>query len=170
MAMLYNTLGITDPHVIAEVIQTGNLQGLTAGPAQEMLSVKKEIEMLRDGKKPIPLLTQNHLLHIQQIQLNILNDPEFIVNATTPGSEGSPQDAIVVQNSIATMKEHIQLWKQLSMTDPELLAALKLPNIAGQGAPPPAGGAPGAKAPKTTSPALNETAHNQPQPNGGTPQ
>ena len=170
LAMLYNSLGITDPHVIAEVIQTGNLQGLTAGPAQEMLSIRKEIEMLRNGQKPLALLTQNHLLHIQQIQLNVLNDPEFIVNASTPGSQGSPKDAIIVQNAIQLMKEHIQLWKQLSMTDPELLAALKLPNISGQGTTPPPGGAPGAKAPKTASPALNEAAHNQPQPNGGTPQ
>jgi len=171
LAMLYNSMGITDPHTIAEVIQTGNLQTMTAGPMQEMLSIKKEIEMLRAGKKPIPLLTQNHLLHIQQIQLNVLNDPEFIVDATTPGSQGTALDAQIVQNSLGCMQQHIQLWKQLSMESPELVAALKLPNISGQGGPAPKPGAPGAGAPKTENPALNESAHNQPQkpPNGGTP-
>jgi hypothetical protein len=164
LAMLYNQLGVTDPHVIAEVIQTGQLQAMTSGPLQEMLSIRKEIEMLRRGEKPVPLLTQNHLLHIQQIQLNVLNDPEFIQGATTPGSQAPDMNATIVQNAIELMQAHINLWQQLSMQSPELVAALKLPNIAGQPGPAQKAGAPGAAAPKTSNPTMNEMSHNAPQP------
>jgi hypothetical protein len=162
LAMLYNTLGLTDPRVIAEVLETGTLQNLTAGPQQEMMAVKKEIEMLRAGQMPMILKTQNHLLAIKQLQSNILNDPKFVSGAATPGSQSPGNDAIVVQNTLLAIQQHIAYWKQISVEEPELVAAIGIPNIAAPAAPPPPGaGNKAAATPKTSSPQLNEAAHNQ---------
>lgn len=72
--MLIENKLITTPEELLMVIETGNLEPLTEGPTNELLSIKKENEELSDGKPMKVLVTDNHRLHIQEHKC-VLSDP-----------------------------------------------------------------------------------------------
>ena len=143
MAQLYKEMGfITTPQDVGEVLQTGNLKTMTQGPHAEMMRIYKENEILSQGGTVKSLLTDNHPLFIKE-RMSLFADATLL-NSNQPGSMTDQ----IVANVLANIKEHIDLWKKLSQTEPELCALLNIPNIAGGGAP---------NAPAT------------PSPNGGAP-
>lgn len=145
LANLYKDFGfITSPQDLGEVLQTGNLKTMTQGPHAEMMRIYKENEILSQGGTVKSLLTDNHPLFIKE-RMSLFADAQLL-NSNEPGS----QTDTIVQNVLANIQEHIDLWKKLSSEQPELCALLNIPNIASGGAPgapaapPPAGGPPGA--------------------------
>jgi hypothetical protein len=133
MANLYKDMNfITTPQDVAEVLQTGNLKTLTQGPHAEMMRIYKENEILSQGGTVKSLLTDNHPLFIKE-RMSLFADAQ-IMNSNEPGSMTDQ----IVTNVLANIREHIQLWKQLSKEEPELCALLNIPNIGGQQPPPPA--------------------------------
>lgn len=142
MANLYKDMGfITTLQDVAEVLQTGNLKTMTQGPHAEMMSIYKENEILSKGGTCKALLTQNHPLYIKE-HMVVLSNPD-LVNTNDPGSLNDT----IVTNTVEHIKEHIQLWKQLSAEQPELCALLNIPNISGAPAAPPPGAGPQAPHP-----------------------
>jgi len=148
MANLYKDMGfITTPQDVAEVLQTGNMKTLTQGPHAEMMRIYKENEILSQGGTVKSLLTDNHPLFIKE-RMSLFADAQ-ILNSNEPGSMTDQ----IVTNVLANIKEHIQLWKQLSKEEPELCALLNIPNIGG-----------GPPAPTQNPPNAPPKAPNQPMP------
>ncbi len=134
MANLYKDFGfITSPQDLGEVLQTGNLKVMTQGPHAEMMRIYKENEILSQGGQVKSLLTDNHPLFIKE-RMSLFADAQLL-NSNEPGS----MTDTIVTNVLANIKEHINLWKQLSQEEPELCALLSIPNIAQQAAPAPQG-------------------------------
>lgn len=71
--MLQNGL-IQTPDQLLQVINTGNLDVLTEGKTNELLSIKAENETLADGQAVPVMITDLHLTHIQEHKC-ILSDP-----------------------------------------------------------------------------------------------
>ncbi len=175
MVGLYKDMGfITTPQDAAEVLQTGNLKTLTQGPHAEMMRIYKENEILSQGGTVKSLLTDNHPLFIKE-RMALFADAQLL-NSNEPGSQTDQ----IVENVLANIQEHIDLWKKLSKEQPELCALLNIPNIAGGGgptAPPPPGpgGPPKAPgmAPQGPAAAMNNGKPVQipktPMPAGGVP-
>jgi hypothetical protein len=131
LAQLYKDFGfITAPQDIAEILQTGNLKVMTQGPHAEMMRIYKENEILSQGGTVKSLLTDNHPLFIKE-RMSLFADAQLL-NSNEPGSLTDQ----IVQNVLANITEHIDLWKKLSQTQPELCALLNIPNIGSQQAPP----------------------------------
>lgn len=157
LANLYKDFGfITSPQDLGEVLQTGNLKVMTQGPHAEMMRIYKENEILSQGGTVKSLLTDNHPLFIKE-RMSLFADAQLL-NSNEPGS----QTDLIVTNVLENIKEHIDLWKQLSKEQPELCALLNIPNIATQAAPAvPApkpvgnGGGAGAMAPQGAAGGLN---------------
>jgi hypothetical protein len=84
---------ITTPQQYLTVINTGNLDPLTQGDQAELLLIRKENEMLSDGKPAIALQFDAHELHINEHK-SVLADPELRTN-----------DAFV-QNVVAHIQQH----------------------------------------------------------------
>ena len=134
LANLYKDFGfITSPQDLGEVLQTGNLKTMTQGPHAEMMRIYKENEILSQGGTVKSLLTDNHPLFIKE-RMSLFADAQLL-NSNEPGSQTDQ----IVANVLANITEHIDLWKKLSATQPELAALLNIPNIASQQAPPPQG-------------------------------
>lgn len=107
------------------MLQTGNLKTMTQGPHAEMMRIYKENEILSQGGTVKSLLTDNHPLFIKE-RMSLFADATLL-NSNQPGSMTDQ----IVANVLANIKEHIDLWKKLSQTEPELCALLNIPNIAG---------------------------------------
>lgn len=60
---------------LLQVINTGNLEPLTSGQTNALLSLKSENEMLSDGKQVPVLITDDHLQHINEHKC-VVSDPE----------------------------------------------------------------------------------------------
>lgn len=173
LAQLYKDMNfITSAQDLAEVLQTGNLKTMTQGPHAEMMRIYKENEILSQGGKVKSLVTDNHPLFIKE-RMSLFADAQ-ILNSNEPGSETDT----IVANVLANITEHINLWKQLSMEQPELCALLNIPNIASKpspNVPPPPGGGPGAPgmAPQGAAAGLNNgkpvMIPKSPLPAGGVP-
>jgi hypothetical protein len=130
LANLYKDFGfINSPQDLGEVLQTGNLKVMTQGPHAEMMRIYKENEILSQGGQVKSLLTDNHPLFIKE-RMSLFADAQLL-NSNEPGS----MTDVIVTNVLANIKEHINLWKQLSQEEPELCALLNIPNIAQQPAP-----------------------------------
>lgn len=63
------------PDELLQVIQTGNLEPLTSGTTSELLSLKTENEKLADGEQVPVMITDDHLLHINEHK-TVVADPE----------------------------------------------------------------------------------------------
>lgn len=125
LANLYKDFGfITSPQDLGEVLQTGNLKVMTQGPHAVMMRIYKENEILSQGGQVKSLFTDNHPLFIKE-RMSLFADAQLL-NSNEPGSTAD----MIVTNVLANIKEHINLWKQLSAQEPELCALLNIPNIA----------------------------------------
>ena len=108
------------PDELLSVINTGNLQPFTQGKTMELLAVQQENELLRDGAEMKAIITDDHILHINEHK-SVLADPE------------SRKDIKILTAALTHLQEHIDLLK-----DPQYQQLLQL---MGQ---PPLPGAPGA--------------------------
>jgi hypothetical protein len=103
------------------VLQTGNLKLMTQGPHAEMMRIYKENEILSQGGTVKSLLTDNHPLFIKE-RMSLFADAQLL-NSDEPGS----QTDTIVANVLANIKEHIDLWKQLSADRAGTLRPFKYP-------------------------------------------
>ena len=109
-----------------QVIATGRLEPLIEGKQAELLNIKSENEHLADGDVPDAVVTDQHVLHIQEHKV-VLSSPE---------ARAVPE---VVEAVTAHMQAHIELLK----SDPVLLKLLgQEPLQVPAELPPPPGGAP----------------------------
>jgi hypothetical protein len=114
------------------VVETGKLEPTVEGKMAQLLSIRAENEALSDGKQVKVLMTDNHPEHVLE-HVHVINDP-----ATRDAPPGSRM-AIVVQNTLQHIQEHVQQWKSM---DPDLMAML------GIAPPPPQGPTPGQPSPQ----------------------
>lgn len=105
--MLSNGL-IKYPDELLQVIQTGNLDAMVEGRTTELIAIKAENEALAEGKQVPVMITDDHLLHIQEHKA-IVSDPTV------------REDAGVV----TSVTEHIMLHYQF-LSDPTIAPLLAL--------------------------------------------
>ena len=79
------------------VIETGNLNVLTEGPMNELMSIKAENEKLTDGVVVRALITDNHGLHMSEHKA-LINDPAV------------RDDVERLQAAMSHLQEHWALW------------------------------------------------------------
>jgi hypothetical protein len=127
---------IKTPQEYFSVLNTGNLDPITEGPEAENSLIRKENEELMDGKPVQALVFDSHVLHMQEHKA-ILANPEVRRNGQT------------VQNTLAHIQEHMQLWKNqdpafglISGEPPAPMPMMAPPPGAPMGPPPGPQGAP----------------------------
>jgi hypothetical protein len=102
-------MGLIDsPEKYLMVMNTGNLDYLTEGKMDEMMTIKGENEAMIRGEDVIAIFSDNHALHIKEHR-DVLAD--YILR----------RDPELVQSVLDHMQEHISL---LQTTDPNLLAII----------------------------------------------
>lgn len=114
------------PEQYFQIIKTGNLDVGFEGTTSQLLNIKKENEMLLEGKKPISTMLDQHSLHIAEHQA-VISDPELREN---------PE---LVKNVLDHIQGHIDY---LRTTDPAILQMIgeqPLPPSPGAQLPPGAG-------------------------------
>jgi hypothetical protein len=110
------------PEQYLQVLRTGNLDVVYEGATSQLLCIKKENEMMLEGKKPMATMLDQHSMHIKEHQA-VISDPELREN---------PE---LVKNVLDHVQEHINY---LRTTDPGILSMLgeqPLPPAPGQQAP-----------------------------------
>jgi len=124
---------IETPKQYIAVLTTGQLDPLIEGTQHALLNIRAENEDMRNGKPPMPLVTENHEDHVREHR-SIIENPE---------AKSDPQFVQMVLNHI---QEHIDLWRG---ADPAILMITKqnpppMPPMMGPpqgpGGPPPQGG------------------------------
>ena len=108
------------------VMNTGNLDYLTEGKMDEMMTIKGENEAMVRGEDVIAIFSDNHSLHIKEHR-DVLAD--YVLR----------RDPELVQTVLDHMQEHINL---LQTTDPNLLAIIGEQPLAPPGGTPAAPGQP----------------------------
>jgi hypothetical protein len=107
------------PEQYFQILKTGNLDVAFEGETSQLRCIKKENEMMQDGKKPIADMLDKHSLHIREHQ-SVTSDPELRLNPILR--------AAVLQH----IQEHITF---LRTTDPAILQMIgeqPLPPAPGQ--------------------------------------
>lgn len=99
---------INSPEKYLMVLNTGNLDYLTEGKMDEMMTIKGENEAMIRGEEVIAIFSDNHALHIKEHR-DVLAD--YMLR----------RDPELVQSVLDHMQEHINL---LQTTDPNLLAII----------------------------------------------
>ena len=122
---------ITMPDELLQVINTGCLEPMTEGKTSELLSIKQENQMLSEGKDCIVILTDDHILHIQEHK-SVLADPTARSNNE------------IVQTTLKHLQDHIGI-----LSSPQYSQLMQL---MGQPALQPQGGAPGSPQAPGSSP------------------
>lgn len=108
--------GLINKEEYITVVTTGQLEPIYAYEKAELLTIKRENEDLQDGKPAICLATDNHPLHIRE-HLTLLSDPEIRKEPNNP----------VVMNVLQHIQEHENMWMQLTMNNPVMLAVQNIP-------------------------------------------
>jgi hypothetical protein len=103
---------ITSVEQFIEVVESGRVESMTESPLTELLNLRKENELLREGQVPVlPPFTDHHPKHIQEHRA-VLDDPQARTNPT------------VVHAALAHIQEHMNVWRQ---APPDLLMVLGIP-------------------------------------------
>lgn len=84
-----------------QVLTTGKLEPIYEGQQAELMNIRAENEKLQAGEMVQALATDNPKLHINE-HLVVLASPE------------SRQDPKIVENALAHIQEHIEMWKTAS--------------------------------------------------------
>lgn len=113
---------ITDPKQYILLVKTGNLDQEIEADEAEALNVRRENELIRNGREPVLIATDNHMQHIAAHK-NAIGDPS------------AREDPNVVTAGLNHIQKHLQALQQV---DPVLLRAT------GQTPLPPPGPPPGA--------------------------
>lgn len=125
---------IKDPQQYIGVIETGTVEPLLEAPRSKRELIRKENEVLLEGKPVLAMAGDTHIQHCQEHQV-ILDDPEIRMRANM----GDQLAIQIVQNTIAHIMEH----KNLNMTqDPFWFA------VSGEQPPPPPMMGPGPMGPQ----------------------
>ena len=137
--MMLETKAISTADELLQVINTGSLEPLTEGKTHELLSIRAENEAITAGEPVIALLTDEHLLHINEHKCVTSN----------PVARTNPE---LIERALAHIQEHLNI-----LTDPantQMLLALgqqPMPGAPGEApgeAPPGPGGPPGPPGPQ----------------------
>jgi hypothetical protein len=88
-----------------QVAATGQLDSIFESKESGVELIKKENEMLLDGKLPKALISDMHMEHIPEHQ-TVLNDPQLRLRAT----EGDMDANNILGNTLAHVQEHFNLW------------------------------------------------------------
>lgn len=97
---------IQTPQEYIQVMNTGNLEPIIKGPQSQVDRIAAENEALMDGKPVRALVSDPHLLDIQE-HTSVINDPVVRQKA----AEGDPYAQKVVANTLAHIQEHMMLYK-----------------------------------------------------------
>jgi hypothetical protein len=108
--------GLLNKEEYLTVLRTGQLEPLYAYERAELMTIRKENELLQSGKPVKALATDNHPLHIRE-HLTLLSDPNI-------RSGENPVAQMVLQHIQA---EHMAMWQQLTLTNPAILAIQNIP-------------------------------------------
>jgi hypothetical protein len=100
---------IKDAEQYLMVVNTGKLEPLVEAQTNNLLLVRAENEMLKNGQLPVALMTDPPELHITE-HLSVLSTPE------------SRQDPAIIQATLQHVQEHLNLWRS---ADPAILMLLK---------------------------------------------
>lgn len=136
---------ITSPRQYLTVVETGNLDALTAPDEDANLLILEENERLSEGKPVQAVITENHANHIKS-HMSVASSPE------------AKEDVNLVSALMEHIQDHLNLWQDASMNNPAILFAtgqqplppMPGPMMAGPGGPPP-GAQPG-NAPEIAGP------------------
>lgn len=138
-----------------EIVETGNLEVVLEAPASEQIYVKSENEALSDGEQPKALLLDDHLMHIHEHK-TVLNSIE------------ARQDPMIVQNTIAHINDHLNIFEDPNNAKLLLALGQHPPQPAPPGPPPgmrgPPAGPPGPMGPP--HPGMHPPAPHQPAHSG----
>jgi hypothetical protein len=153
---------LTSPEQYLALINTGNLNVMTRGQTDEIMTIKSENEDLVEGKNIIrALYSDAHSLHIREHK-SVIADPTL------------RRDAKLISRVLDHMQEHIELLKN---TDPNMLQLMGEQPLAPTGGSPigPGGAAPQQVPQGAPSPAGNmsnpeSTGQQGPNPNAMLPQ
>lgn len=105
---------IATPQQYMEVATTGSLTPLTDKPLSERALIERENEMMVDGQPARIAATHNHPAHINEHSVLLL-DPDVL------------NDPVAYETVSQHLIEHVQTWQQISIAQPDLLAALGIP-------------------------------------------
>ncbi len=72
------------PQEYLTVLETGNLEPMTQGIQTQLSTIHAENEMMLQGKQALVLVTDAHLLHVQE-HLTLLSNPEVRANSELTG-------------------------------------------------------------------------------------
>lgn len=122
---------VKTPQEYLTVMSTGNLDPLIKGSESQLHLIHKENEFLMDGKPVKALVTDSHILHIQE-HLTNLSDPAVRDNEKLSGQ------------TLAHVMEHVELYK----TQDPLFAMINGEPPSPQPMAPPPGGPPPGPAPE----------------------
>lgn len=136
---------IKTPQEYLTVVETGNLEPMIEGPEAQLALIRKEKELLMDGKPAQPMVGDAHLLHMQE-HLPILSDPDLRARAAA----GDPAATAIIKQTTDHVMEHNRLyhtqdpiWSQIAGEPPAPPPPMPPPPPGMMGPPPPSGpGAP----------------------------
>lgn len=122
---------IKNPQQYFMVIETGRIDSMMEGDISDLMLIKRENELMLEGREVFAALLDRHRMHIMEHQ-SVINDPELRSN---------PE---LLANVQAHIQEHIDI---LRTADPDLLQLIGeqplAPPQAPQGTPPMPEGGPG---------------------------
>ena len=113
--------GKITPEQYFEVMETGNIEPVLQATDAQNLLITEENEALMRSEMVTPLKFDNHPLHIL----------EHLAKMSNMDTRSNPKVIQSIQNHV---EGHRQLWTQISKSEPEICALLKIPVL---GAPPP---------------------------------
>ena len=102
---------VTSAKQYLEVVETGNIEPLIESDISQLELIRKENEMIREGKNPVVLQTDHPILHLQE-HLSVLDDP--FVRQQPPIMQAATDHAMM----------HLQQW---AMIPPALLMVRNIP-------------------------------------------
>jgi hypothetical protein len=117
---------IKRPQEYIQVLTTGNLEPIYENEQQQNLLIKKENELLADGKPVRALLTDDHDNHILE-HASVLSNPDVRQDPNSP----------VVANTLAHIQEHLNIAQSMPPALAMLLKQQPLPQPPPQQGPPP---------------------------------
>lgn len=130
---------VKDVSQYMQILETGQLDPMLEGPTSKLELIRKENEMMLEGKPALAMVGDSHIQHVQEHRV-IMDDPQ-IRAAAAAGDEFAVQIIKVVTEHI-TQHQQIQqtqdlFWFQVSGEPPPMLPAGGPQPVNGQGGPPP---------------------------------
>lgn len=105
---------VKTPQEYMEVAVTGSLTPITDKPLSERALIERENEAMVDGRPVKIAPTHNHPAHINEHSVMLL-DPDVLA------------DPVAYETLAMHIMEHSQVWQQITLAQPDLLAALGIP-------------------------------------------